>query len=132
MIQVGPVAADLGDLVVHEPDEQIEHVGRLVDQYAAPFRVPFAAPGIGLVVRLVAPAIHRETAQHGPADLAGIDGLLHPPYRLIPSPLADDSKLDPVCRAAAIIASQSSRLAASGFSTRAWAPALAASIAGRA
>src|SRR5208337_2666711 len=40
--------------------------------------------------------IHRETAQHGPADLAGIDGLLHPPYRLIPSPLADDPKLDPV------------------------------------
>ena len=59
MIQVGPVAADLGDLVVHEPDEQIEHVGRLVDQYAAPFRVPFAARGIGLEVRLVAPAIGR-------------------------------------------------------------------------
>ena len=40
--------------------------------------------------------------------------------------------LTPFCRAAAIIASQSSRLAASGFSTRTWAPALAASIAGRA
>ncbi len=40
MILVGPVAADLGDLVVREPDEQIEHVGRLVDQYAARWSAP--------------------------------------------------------------------------------------------
>ena len=127
MIEVGPVAADLGDLVVHEPAQQVEHVRRLVDQHAAPLGVPLAAPGVGPVVRLVAPAIHRERAQHRPADLAGVDRLLHPPHRLVPPPLADDAELDPVLvRAAASIASQSSRLAASGFSTRTCTPASAA------
>ena len=50
MVEVGPVAADLGDLVAHEPAQQVEHVGRLVDEHAAALGVPAAAPGVGLVI----------------------------------------------------------------------------------
>ena len=70
MVQVGPVAADFRDRVIHEPFEQVEHVGRLVDENAAAFGIPAAAPGIGLVIGRVAPAIHREGAEDRTADLA--------------------------------------------------------------
>ena len=93
MVQVGPVAADLGHVVVHQPLKQVEHVGRLVDENAAAFGIPAAAPGIGLVVGRVAPAIHRERAQDRPADLAGVDRVFHAPHGLVPSPLADHAEL---------------------------------------
>ena len=96
MVQVGPVAADLDDLVVHEPDQEVEHVGRLVHEDAAPLGVPLAPPGIGPIVGLVAPAIHGEGAEDRPADLARVDGLLHAPDRLVPPALADDTELDAV------------------------------------
>ena len=118
VIEIGPVAADLGDLVVHQPVEQVEHVGRLVDEHAAALGDPASSPGIRLIVSGVAPAIHRENAQHGPADLACIDRRLHAPDGFVPPPLADHAQLRAgTAAAAASIASQSSRLAAIGFST---------------
>src|ERR1700722_8539443 len=91
MIEIGPATANLVDLT-HEPLQQIQLVRRLVHQNASPFRRPFAAPGVGLVVRLVAPAEHREDAQDRLADLAGVDGRLHALYQFIEATLTDDTQ----------------------------------------
>ena len=82
---------------------------RLVDEHAAAFGVPASAPRVGLVIRRVAPAIHREHAEHRTADLAGVDGGLHALHRLVPAPLADDAEFGSAGRAAASIASQSAQ-----------------------
>ena len=128
VVQVSPVPADLVYLVAHQPCEQVEHMGRLVDEHAAAFGIPAAAPGIRAVVGWVAPAIHGERAQHRPADFARVDCVFHAFDRLVPAALADDAELVWCSLAAASIASQSERLAASGFSTSTWVPARAAVI----
>ena len=68
-------------------------MGRLVDEHAAAFGIPAAAPGVGEVVGRVAPAIHGERAQDRPADLAGVDRVFHAADGLVPSPLADHAEL---------------------------------------
>ena len=67
-------------------------MGRLVDEDAAALGVPAASPGVGSVVREVAPAIHLEDAQRRRADLPRVDRRLHPTDRLVPPPLADDAE----------------------------------------
>src|SRR2546421_7026658 len=94
MVDVGPLALDLGGRP-HEPQEHVEVVRRLVDEYAAAFSVPAAAPRVGAVVARVAPAIHEEDAEARLADLAGVDGLLHPSHRLVPAPLTDNAERHP-------------------------------------
>ena len=69
---------------------------RLVHQHAAAFGVPAASPGVGPVIRRVAPAIHGERTEHRPADLAGVDRILHSQDRLVQPPLADHAELDRV------------------------------------
>jgi hypothetical protein len=72
MIQVRPIAEHFIDLA-EIPDQQIELMRRLVHEHAAAFVLPTAAPRIAQVIRFVAPAEHRDDAQHGFADLALID-----------------------------------------------------------
>ena len=65
----------------------------------------------------------RDGAEHGPSELAVVDRLAHALHRRVQPPLADHGERPvPPARAAPIIASQSSRDEASGFSTIAWAP----------
>ncbi len=94
VIEVGPVAADFVD-VAHQPLQEIELMRRLIDQDAAALGGPFAAPGIGLIVGGIAPAIHREHAEGGPADLACVDGSLHAQHRFVQPPLTDHAEFDP-------------------------------------
>ncbi len=82
VVEVRPAAADLVDLA-HEPLQEIELVGRLVDQHAAAFAGPLAAPGIRLVIRLITPAEHRKDAERRRADLTCLDCRLHAQHRLV-------------------------------------------------
>jgi len=78
-----------------------------------------AAPGIGLVISLVAPAKHQEDAEDRPADLAGVDGGLHAPHRFVKAALADDAKprFPPAARPSHGVAI--GETGGQGFSTRA-------------
>ncbi len=93
MIQVGPVTAYLVDLP-HEPLQKVEVVRRLVNQDAAALGVPATAPRVGLIIGSVAPAEHLEDAEHGRADLGGVDGVLHAANRLVEAALADNAEVD--------------------------------------
>jgi len=41
---------------------------------------------------VVAPAVHEEDAEGRGADLAGVDGVLHAPHRLVEAALADHAQ----------------------------------------
>ena len=132
MVEIGPVSADLRDCVIHEPLEQVDHVGRLVDEHAAAFGVPASAPRIGQVIRgsrqlymVKLPSTGRPILPASIAAFIRRTGSYQRRWLITPS-------LVWCRRAAASIASQSSRLAASGFSTRTWTPDSAARIAGSA
>ena len=51
-------------------------MGCLVDQNAAAFALPGAAPCVAVVVGLITPAQHGDHAQHRLADLASLDGFV--------------------------------------------------------
>ena len=80
--------------LAHVPQQQVQLVGRLVDQHAAALAVPGAAPGVGAVVVHAAPAQHVDRAQNGPAKLAILNRLLDPHSRAIEASLADGAACD--------------------------------------
>ena len=70
VVEVGRPAHQLLHLA-HQPQQDVELVGRLVDQHPAALSLPRAAPGVALVVVPAAPAQDGRRAQHGPPDPAG-------------------------------------------------------------
>src|SRR5262249_5987795 len=91
MIEVGPVAADLGDRA-HEPAKQVELMRRLIDKDAAALALPLAAPWVRLIVRWLAPTIHSKDAEDRLADFAGVDGCFHTGDRFVPAALTDNAE----------------------------------------
>ena len=62
--------------LAHVPQQQIQLMGRLVHQHAASLAFPRAAPGVAVIISLVAPTQHRHHSQHGTAQLPILDGLV--------------------------------------------------------
>lgn len=93
MVQRGVVAVELFD-IAHVPQEEVNLVRGLVDQHAAAFALPGAAPGIGVIVVHVAPAVHGDGAENGLADLAFVDGGADALARQIEPALADSAAKD--------------------------------------
>ena len=67
---------------------------RLIDEHAAPFARPGAAPRIAGVILLIAPAVQRDRRQHGPADLAVVNGAADALAWLVKAALADHAQGD--------------------------------------
>ena len=95
MREVRPFARDFVDRP-HQPLQNIQVMRRLVDQHAAAFGGPFAAPWVGLIVSLIAPTEHHHRTQNRLADLALVDGRFHPQHGLKEAPLADHAHLNTV------------------------------------
>ena len=91
MVQIAGDAGD-GEDRAHQPLKNVEVVGRLINQDAAAFGGPFAAPRVRTVVRLIAPGEHGDRAENRRADLALVDGGLHGEDRFKKTPLADDAE----------------------------------------
>ncbi len=91
MVDVVPNACDLFGRA-HEPREKIELMGSLVDEDSAAFHRPRAAPGIGVVIGLVAPSEHCHLGYGWFSQRARINGMTDAPHAGIPAPLADHSE----------------------------------------
>ncbi len=76
VVKVTPETIDLID-IAHIPEHQVELVGRLVNQDSSSLVLPCPAPGIGIIVILVAPSKHSYGCKNGLPYLSVVDCTFH-------------------------------------------------------
>ena len=82
--------------LAHVPQQQVNLMGGLRRHNAAALAFPSAAPGVGIVIGLVAPAVHINGADNGLAEFSLVDGLTDAHARPVEAALRDHADLHAV------------------------------------